>query len=624
MAEGLLDGLVGGEETDGEVEGAREALIEAAAFASAVAAVHAEKHTGVADATRAFLRKQARLIDVQTRHLQDEHQLRLAHLRSQQREGKLRRIGQRLRIGLQAITALVVLAIASGLGVMVYDAFSSRSVVVEAFKAPAALAGRGVTGDVVAAGVLDQLLKLQSATRGAVKSLDAHSAWSSDVKIEVPDTGVSLGEINRLLHARFGHDLHIDGELMQTDSGGLALTVRGDGVPAQTFTGAAADLDALTSKAAEYVYGRSQPLNYGVYLQNAGRWTEAVAFIEGAFPRAVDDNARADLANNWGNSLIGAGQRAAAVEKYRLAMALKPHNWKAWGNLIGALSQTQGEEATWQEARRFLQAAATSRGKDRAKPVNEMNAAQDVWDLPLQLNDLLADSRSNGGAGSTNTIDGPAIADVYAQLHDPAAAVRYMAASDASQSVTTAEAELLQTYAAVERGDGATAIAPMEAFMRAWKADPNLQFTYADNPCFLGLAYGLAGRMAEAETAFKQGGAWSRCYAFHGQVLERAGDLAGAERLWADGLKLAPDLPAIYLQRGISEMNRRDFGRATADLSTASAKAPHFADPLKAWGDLLVREGRWKEALAKYDRALKYAPNWAELHGLRDAVARRV
>ena len=71
-------------------------------------------------------------------------------------------------------------------------------------------------------------------------------------------------------------------------------------------------------------------------------------------------------------------------------------------------------------------------------------------------------------------------------------------------------------------------------------------------------------------------------------------------------------------------MNRRDFGRATADISTASAKAPHFADPLKAWGDLLVREGRWKEALAKYDRALKYAPNWAELHRLRDAVARRV
>ena len=98
----------------------------------------------------------------------------------------------------------------------------------------------------MAAGVLDGLQKLQDATRSTDKSLNTTSAWSSDVKIEVPETGVSIGEINRLLHQRFGHDLHIDGDLVQTEAvgsaGGSALTVRGDGVPAKTFDGAAGDL----------------------------------------------------------------------------------------------------------------------------------------------------------------------------------------------------------------------------------------------------------------------------------------------------------------------------------------------------------------------------------------------
>ena len=56
--------------------------------------------------------------------------------------------------------------------------------------------------------------------------------------------------------------------------------------------------------------------------------------------------------------------------------------------------------------------------------------------------------------------------------------------------------------------------------------------------------------------------------------------------------------------------------------STANARAPHWADPLKGWGDVLLREGRTADALVKYDESLKYAPAWAELHQVRNTVAR--
>lgn len=44
--------------------------------------------------------------------------------------------------------------------------------------------------------------------------------------------------------------------------------------------------------------------------------------------------------------------------------------------------------------------------------------------------------------------------------------------------------------------------------------------------------------------------------------------------------------------------------------------------PLKAWGNVLVKQGNTKEALKKFDAALKYAPNWKELKQAREAVAK--
>ena len=45
-------------------------------------------------------------------------------------------------------------------------------------------------------------------------------------------------------------------------------------------------------------------------------------------------------------------------------------------------------------------------------------------------------------------------------------------------------------------------------------------------------------------------------------------------------------------------------------------------DPLKGWGDVLAKQGNAKQALAKYEEALKYAPNWKELKDLRGGLAK--
>jgi Flp pilus assembly protein TadD len=64
-----------------------------------------------------------------------------------------------------------------------------------------------------------------------------------------------------------------------------------------------------------------------------------------------------------------------------------------------------------------------------------------------------------------------------------------------------------------------------------------------------------------------------------------------------------------------------DLAGAIVRLQAANQRGPHWADPLKAWGDVLGRQGRWREARAKYDQAIKYAPEWGLLRQARAATA---
>ncbi|WP_185968191.1 hypothetical protein, partial [Geobacillus sp. LEMMJ02] len=107
--------------------------------------------------TRAFLRKQGRMIDIQTEHLHEQRDLILRNLR-------LRSWRETFQLGTQVFVALAAAFFGLCLVFMVVGALRSRTVIVEAFDAPPALASSGLTGKVVASALLDQLTRLQSAT----------------------------------------------------------------------------------------------------------------------------------------------------------------------------------------------------------------------------------------------------------------------------------------------------------------------------------------------------------------------------------------------------------------------------------------------------------------------------
>ena len=622
MAEGVFEGLLGGEDETSGGEIAPGANVGGEAFAAALAADHAKHDPAVARAAKRFLDRQAKLIDAQTEELVEQRPLRLRHLKSQSREGELRRFGLRLRNGLQVGFGLIVAAVAMGVVVMVFDAFNTQAVVVEPFDAPPALAARGLTGKVVAGGVLDVLTRLQSATRASSSARQLASAWTGDIKVEVPETGVSIGDLDRMLKARFGHDIHIDGDLVQTETGGLALTIRGDRILPRTFVGGAGDLDKLTTQAAEYIYGQSQPGLFISYLTNAGRDAEAVAFAKAAYATAADTE-RPYILNGWANASqnIGASPGVTAP-LYEQAVRLKPDFWIGYNNLLNVDMLLQQEEAAWRMGVRMRSIAGGRPG--RAQENLYQNLDYLTWNLLPWRDGQLVDSEKHGGLGSSVTAVAPAIADIDQRLHDASAAELQLqtAQADAADPSIVAITHFVHGRTASEAGDTARAASEMEAFLTAF-ANPVVSSNYPGYTCWAAPAEEAAGHPDKADAVLKAAGRYVDCYRFRGDILDHRGDWAGAQKAYAQAVAIAPDLPAADYSWGVALARHGDLAGAEAKLSAAHARGPRWADPLKAWGDVLARQGRWRDALAKYDEALKDAPAWAALHQARDQAARR-
>lgn len=621
MAEGMLGGILGGEGEKPEVE-APEALAGAEAFAAAVAAKLAGDDSGVARKTEIFLDKQAQLLETQNQRLKEEHELRIAHLRNQLREEKVRRFGLRLRVGFQLFVALVATVIGIGAAIMIRDALTSRRVVIEPFHAPPGLAPHGIDGTVVASGLLDELSRLQDATRSSSAARGLSGAWTGNIKLEVPETGVSIGEISRLLKERFGNDVHIDGDLVEAPTGGLALTVRGNGVPPRTFSSSATELEKLTVKAAEYVYSKSQPARWATYLSNTERYVEAIAYCRTAIASA-DPAERPRLLNTWGLAVIfSGGSTRESLALFRAAVKLQPDLWPAHTNIQNDLMVLGEEEGAWRAGEEMRTAAGGRPGRARAGDFTNWDYL--TWNLQPWLEATLADAEVNAGAGTSASAVGPTIADIQARLHDPQAADLSLKTTkeDPHDPNIAAMTHNVRGRLAVESGDSTRAALEMEAFGAAY-ANPAVSSNSPGYNCWIAPAEEAAGHPDKADAVLKAGGTFVDCYRFRADILDGRGDWVGAQKAYADAVALAPDLPAAYYSWGVALARHGDLAGAMGKLKDANQRGPHWADPLKVWGDVLVKQGHTREALAKYDEALKYAPNWKQLKDAREAVARQ-
>src|SRR5476649_1551969 len=171
------------------------------------------------------------------------------HLHEQLKQLHLGIFEKWLGVLLRLATLCIGIAAATGVGLMVWQAAHSNGLIIEPFNVPPDLAARGMTGEVIAAKVLDELVSLQGQTNSGRPAKSYANSWGEHgIKLEIPETGISLNELDNWLRQKLGHDMRLSGEVVRSDDG-ITLTARSDS-GAVSVSGAEKDLNALTAKLA--------------------------------------------------------------------------------------------------------------------------------------------------------------------------------------------------------------------------------------------------------------------------------------------------------------------------------------------------------------------------------------
>ena len=635
MAEsGGVSGMLGGDAETISEGAAPETPQPLDPTAAALAAEAAKSDPELAQEASAYFRKQSHLIEVQTEHLHEQRAVSLQLL-------KLKRFDERLRVALRLFVILVATVFGMGALIMIRDAIVDHGLVVEAFSVPPDMVRDGLTGEVVATRLLDKLQAMQTATASDRPANSYQYNWGSDIKVEIPETGLDLRAVSKYLRDRFGHPDRISGEVIRTATG-IAVTARFDDVPPVTFMGPESDFDQLASKAAEAVYRASQPYRFAQFLSGQNRNAEAFSVI-------------ADLASNGTQSERG----WADIEWGML-------DWSAKGDLESARKHcSQGlahSGALIVPAEICLVGVEVWSGHDekaleysRPLAINSQKQAPGSTDEFFESNKIISVAWLETLTGDiqksaqdwtlaeaapfymlTEKLAPALAATAFAINHDPEAAKSIAEALPPNVDTLFLRLDAINAFYALPTYWIAAASNDWPAASSdARSSDAWLAANASGNNLYARMravwiqpleaqAMARSGDLAGAEALI--GSTALDCYLcvrVRGEISTIKRDWPAAERWYSEAARQAPSLPFAFSEWGEMLLAKGDIDGAVVKFEAAHEKTPHFADALKGWGDALAHEGKTEAAIAKFDEALQYAPNWKELKAARESVAKQ-
>ncbi len=562
----------------------------------------------------AFLEKQSQLIDLQIEELKREDAIRHRSLR-------VRHISDVMKVAFELSVAFIVLAIAVATGSAIWNAANDKGLVIEAFQVPPDLAAKGLTGEVVATQLLDRLSSLQAQTVSHRAPSSYANNWGNDIKVQIPDTGVSIGELNRYLRSWLGHETRISGEIYHTENG-IAVTARAGGDASPTFTGTEADLDKLIQQAAEAVYRSTQPYRYAVYLTGHNRNAEAGVIYQNLVRTgSVEDRAWAYVGLE--NQLAQQGDFAGADELLRRAVATKPDFLLAYGNMAANEGTLQHDEQSLDAQK---QAIALESGGEKSG-ISPTDMALGVLLGQVSLAQMLGDSRRAldidrriEAMPDTNSWENAFDNDLQAcaASHDAACLREKWAALPASTDsmvLLNRDAILLLASSLLEHWRDVIGPAPglLAKVDKLGKAA--IVFREREEYPVAALADAGLGDFKSAHGLIdKTPVDCVVCLRIRGRIDELERNWGGANYWFARAVVAAPSVPFGYSDWGRALLDEGDYDGAIAKFGIANLKGPHFADPLEMWGEALMGKNRSDLALAKFAEADSYAPNWGRLH----------
>ena len=594
---------------DGE-SGAGVSAPCSAAAALALAAASREK----ADA---FLVSQTAVADLQREHLHEQRELQISHL-------KWRRFNDWMRSGWQTgLAALCAVAVAA-VAIALWNASRADGLVVDAFTVPPDFEQRGVGGDVIASDVTDRLAAIrQIAVNISYSNTSDVSRNSADaIKVEIPETGISIGEVWRYLRAWLGHERHLTGSLREAPDGRVALTASLEGTPAFVATGKPTDLPAMEQKAAENIFGAFDPVNHINYLSETGRKREAMD-AAAQFAAVARGLYHADAFALWSyTTAFATGDLQAALARAHVGESIDPklavpHVMAARMDFfLGRSEDELAEDRTITSLHNNDQLPAHQDGGFAEMQTQASSV------IALLSGDFAHARRAN--CSRTCTYAGLLLTDsiIAARLHDTEAARALLNRGLAAGGASRAGASEARYWLDAAAGNWGAALGDSRGLkppytFRQGELDPRFaaitNVTYAAP--LAAVANARVGHYAEAHAIIdKMPTDCVPCETSRGDVAALEKNWSGAAYWFAHAVRDAPSVAFAYADWGEMLLHKGDVDGAIAKFREANLKGPHFADPLEMWGEALMQKNRSDLALAKFEEADKYAPNWGRLH----------
>lgn len=552
--------------------------------------------------------------------------LQIAQIEEEQRFDHFHHFSAVMKALFEAAVAVFVLAAVAGAGVMVWTAAHDDGLLIQSFSVPQDMAAEGLTGQVVASRLLDRLAQLQQQTQSSRAPTSYANDWGDDIRVQIPETGVSVSQLYTYLSQWLGHQTHISGEIYRLPDGQIAVTARVGAISSPTFIGKAAQFDALLQKAAEQVYAVTQPYRYAVYLMNSGHPDKAAPI----FHHLVDTGDIVDKA--WAYIGLGSiaqmkGDTAAALSLPRQALAIRPHFFIALENIVNVEQQLQHTEDAHRDNLAFAAAAEHGDGSVAqedailARWSSQIAVASDMGDLAAQR-DL---SRQAVAAVAIDPNDPQAeqfrdlTVSALAGMHDQAAAAAAIAAlpdvREQPMMLLNREANLVFAY--ITLNDWQTAgplLAKLQPALAAF-GPPGRELSARAFTAAQAWVLAETGHVAKAEQVIAPTPRdCDLCLDVRGQIDTVAKHWAAAGGWYALLERRVPDLPGPLVDDCQMRLESGNANGAIGLCRLAHQKAPHWADPLEYWGEALLAIRHYDDARAKFAEAAEHAPNWGRLH----------
>lgn len=573
------------------------------------------------------------------------------------------RVSATVQTGIKLIASILVILLFLLALLLLFEGVGNPSLVVEEFHTSKQFADQGLGGRVVASKLLDRMNQFQRATNSAQRERTYISnEWDEDIKLSIPQTGTSVGEVRRLLRRWLGRETRISGELLSSPTG-TELTVRVIGTTTVVARDPGQNLDSLLEKAALDIFKETQPYRHATYLRAQARNTfkqsrpERMAEALDAAKRLAtvgDSRYRPWGMLAWGNMVQAMeGAPAEAIERLEAAASQLPEQPVPRANIADQyliLSDPERALANYRTAVSLLQ-----RGDHVSKRFEESLAAS----YPASVDALLGNYRAAAAGYEKAAGTAPATAsrsptdsgaasidkacDAYLSLHDISGARRLRRLHDrrGGDENLAKFGRQLKDYAGKTKAKAKTNAndAPLASYMRT-RGDP------AGDIVILFTTRALVTARYEQLQEATAAEDWVKVRREIDPAVEES---KAAKALLKDVPAMVarihatiwPAYIAIYAAIGENEKARKlsllasaePQGANSYDLKTAMAKLAsagkdwqsadsHFSEAVSQapsiprayfdWGESYARRGDTRRAVELYEKAYRLAPRWAD------------